>query len=266
MDKYLTIFKVSFAQEFAYRMNFIMWRVRNVLQIFLVFFLWDSVFSNPNTQIFGYSRGEILTYVFMLLIVRSIVMATRSIDVAGEISRGDISNYLVKPVSHIGYWFTRDISSKALNLSFAVVEVGLLWAILRPPLIFQTNPILILFFAVSLLLSVFIYFLFMYILNLLPFWYPEQSWGVIFLLFIFVDFLGGGVFPLDVLPKFWQGIVNLTPFPYLMFFPIQTYLGKLTTTKVLGNFAIEIVWIGLLLFIAGKVWKAGIKRYEAEGK
>ena len=103
MNKYLTIFKISFAQEFAYKVNFVMWRVRNVMQIFLVFFLWDSVFSGSERVVFGYDRARILTYIFGILLVKSLVYSSRSIDVAGEISRGDLSNYLTKPISYFRY-------------------------------------------------------------------------------------------------------------------------------------------------------------------
>ena len=103
MKKYLQIFKLSFQQEFAYRLNFVMWRVRNILQIILLFFLWSSVFKDPQTEVFGYNQEKILTYVFGILILRAIVFSARAVDVAGEISNGDITNFLLKPVSYFKY-------------------------------------------------------------------------------------------------------------------------------------------------------------------
>src|SRR3990172_12211682 len=141
MKKYLAIFRISFAQEFAYRLNFIMWRVRNVMQIILIFFLWSSVFSDPSRVVFGYDKARILTYVFGILIIKAIVLSARTVDVAGEISSGDLTNFLLKPVNYFKYWFTRDLSSKALNLSFAVVEFFLLYLVLKPSLFFQTDAI-----------------------------------------------------------------------------------------------------------------------------
>ncbi|HJX46074.1 MAG TPA: ABC-2 family transporter protein, partial [Patescibacteria group bacterium] len=132
MKKYLSVFKISFQQEFAYRVNFIMWRVRNVTQLFLVFFLWDTVFSAQGKVIFGYDKTRILTYVFGLLIIRAFVLSARAVDVAGEVANGDLSNYLIKPVSYFKYWLTRDLSSKALNLIFAAFETTALFFILKP--------------------------------------------------------------------------------------------------------------------------------------
>src|SRR5436190_170093 len=238
--KYLSVFKISFQQEFAYRFNFIMWRVRNVLQIFLVFFLLDSVFSTPGRVIFGYTREKILTYVFLTIFVKALVFSARAVDVSGEIGRGELTNYLLKPVSYFKYWMTRDIASKALNMSFALVEFSLLALFLKPTLFFQTNFLYLLAFLLSILVAILIYFCLLFIVSAIPFWMPEASWGVNFLLIVVLDFLSGSLFPIDVLPTLWQKFLYLTPFPYLVFFPIQIYLG---------NFSLPFVLQGL--FVAG---------------
>ena len=132
MYKYWAIFRISFQQEFAYRLNFVMWRVRNVLQIFLIFFLWSTVFSDPSKNFFGYDRARILTYVFGILIVKSIVLSARGVLVANDIAGGGLTNYLLKPVGYFKYWLTRDSSSKALNLFFSVFEFSILYLVLKP--------------------------------------------------------------------------------------------------------------------------------------
>jgi ABC-2 type transport system permease protein len=267
MGKYLQVFKISLAQEFSYRVNFVMWRVRNIIQIFLVFFLWDTVFSNTSRELFGYDRSRILTYIFGLLIVKSLVLSTRSIDVAGDISRGDISNYLLKPVNYFKYWLTRDFSSKVLNLIFAFFETVLLFVILKPPFYLQTNPITLLAFVVTLVIAIFIYFTIVFITSSVPFWIPEAAWGVHFILTaIFVEFLSGALFPLDILPQILQKIVYMTPFPYLIFFPIEIYLGKISGFILLKGIGISFLW-AVFLWIALKIiWNKGLKVYQAYGK
>lgn len=266
MKKYLSIFKISFQQEFAYRLNFVMWRVRNVLQVFLAFFLWDSVFSDPNRNLFGYDRAKILTYVFGMLVIKSIVTSSRTIDVPGQIARGELMNHLLKPISYFKYWFVRDVSSKTLNLSFAVIETLLLFLILRPDVFFQTDVVYVFFFIVSLVLAVILYFLLLFLASMLPFWHPEQAWGVIFLLFIIVEFLGGGVFPIDILPDAIQKALYLTPFPYLLFVPLQTYLGKMDTLFLVRNTIVALMWVGLLSVLVRNVWNRGLRIYNADGR
>jgi len=179
VNKYLQVFKISFQQEFVYRVNFIMWRVRNVLQIFLVFFLWDTIFSDPGRVVFGYDRARILTYVFGLLIVRAFVLSARTIEVSGEVARGDLSNYLLKPLNYFKYWLTRDISSKTLNLAFAAVEAFILYLILKPPFFIQENLLSLGFFLIAIISAMFIYFVLVFIISAVPLWIPEAGWGTV---------------------------------------------------------------------------------------
>jgi len=267
VKKYLSVFRISFAQEFAYRLNFIMWRVRNVMQILLLFFLWTTVFSESGRTIFGYNKGEILTYVFGVLIVRAIVFSARAVDVAGEISTGDLTILLLKPINYFKYWLTRDISSKALNLAFATVEITILFSLLRPQFFFQTNGYSLLGFGISLIIAILLFFSILMTTNFVAFWAPQVAWGAqFFVIVVIADFLAGVLFPLDILPSVVQKILLFTPFPYLIFFPIQVYLGKIIGGAMWGGILISIIWLSILLALTNKVWHRGLLVYRAEGR
>lgn len=267
MKKFIQVFKISFIQEFAYRANFIMWRLRNILQIFLVFFLWDAVFSNPTKTVFGYDRAKMLTYVFGLLIVRAFVLSARAVDVAGEIANGEISNFLVKPINYFKYWLTRDIASKSLNLVFAFIEAILLYLILKPPFFIQTSLLYNFGFLLSLMVAMFIFFLLLFIVSAVPFWMPEAAWGAQFLVIVVItEFLSGAMFPLDILPGVLQNTLNLLPFPYLIFFPLQIYLGKLGFLQITKGIFISGVWIFILWYVMKRVWQKGLSVYESYGR
>lgn len=267
MNKYLSVFKISFHQEFAYRLSFVMWRVRNVLQILVVFFLWDTIFSFREGELFGYDRDKILTYVLGLVFVKAFVLSARAQDVAGEIARGEIINYLLKPLNYFKYWLTRDLSSKTLNLSFALGEFTLLYFILKPPFYFQVNFFQILLFLLSIGLAILTYFLLLFIVNAIPFWAPELGWGGHFIFtVIMVEFLSGVLFPLDILPMGIQNVLSFTPFPYLIFFPLQIYLGKITGLLAVKGILISFAWIFILWFLMKWIWQKGFKAYQAYGR
>ncbi len=267
MNKYLSIFKISFEQEFAYKLNFIMWRVRNVFQIIVTFFLWNTIFSDPGRVVFGYDRTKILTYVFALMIVRAVVLSARAVDVSRDVAEGDLSNYLVKPVSYFKYWFTRDISSKILNLSFAAAEFAALFAIFTPRFYFQKDPYILGAFLISLIIAVLIYFCILFIISAVPFWAPELGWASQFLVaIVIIEFLSGALFPIDVLPVILQKIIMSLPFPYLIYFPVQVYLGKITGAAQIQGFLISAVWVFALWFLMKSVWTRGLKVYQALGR
>jgi ABC-2 type transport system permease protein len=267
MSKYLQILKISFQQEFTYRLNFIMWRVRNVIQILVFFFLWSSVFSVQGSNYFGYDKEKIIAYAFLLIFVRAIVMSSRSVDVAGIISNGELSNLLIKPVNFFKYWITRDISSKSLNIIFSIFEIVILFLILKPNIFIQTNFFQIILFIISLLIAALIFFCIAMLTSFIPFWIPEVSWGAQFLVIVvFVEFLSGAFFPLDVFPEAVFKILRFTPFPHLIFVPIKTYLGVESLSTTLGSLSIGLVWSLILWILMKRVWQKGLKIYEAVGR
>lgn len=267
MGKYLQVFKISFQQEFAYRLSFVLWRVRNVLQILVVFFLWDTVFTFRESTLFGYDRDKILTYVFGLIIIRAFVLSARAQDVSGEIARGEIINYLLKPVSYFKYWLTRDFSSKALNLVFAAGEFSVLYFVLKPPFYIQTSAFQIVLFLIAVSLAMVAYFLLLFVVDAIPFWAPELGWGGHFLFsIILVEFLSGLLFPLDILPQALQNVLSFTPFPYLIFFPLQVYLGKISGYPAFRGIIISFVWVLILYLVMTWIWKRGLKAYQAYGR
>jgi len=267
MTKYWQIFKISFQEEFAYRFNFVLWRVRNVFQILLTFFLWNTVFSNPQTVIFGYDRSRILTYVFGIIIVRALVLSARAMDVATDIAQGDFSNYLVKPISYFKFWFTRDVASKTLNLSFAALEFTILFLILRPPFFFQTDIYVFLTFLISVGIAILIYFFLLFIVSAIPFWTPEVAWGSHFLVtVVIIESLSGSLFPINILPSGLQSIVLSTPFPYLIYFPVQVYLGNIGGLELVRGLLVGIFWVVTLWFSLNLIWQRGLKAYQAVGR
>lgn len=267
MQKYIQIFKISFEEEFVYRLNFILWRIRNVFQILLTYFLWSTVFSNPQTVIFGYDRSRILTYVFGIMIVRAFVLSARAMDVSGDVSDGNLSNYLLKPVSYFKYWFTRDLSSKTLNLIFAAIEFTALFIILKPPFYFQTDIYTFLTFIISIAIAIFLYFTLLFLVSAVPFWAPELGWGSHFVVtVVIIEALSGSLFPINILPANLQGIVMSLPFPYLIYFPIQVYLGNISGIDLVRGLGISVLWAVFLWFAMNYVWQKGMKAYQAIGR
>lgn len=265
MKKYLTVFGLSFENEFVYRFNFIIWRIRNVLRILMTFFLWNSVFSTNNVA-FGYNKEQIIAYVFLVLLVSTFVTASPSNEnIGSEIANGDLSNYLVKPISYLGYWLTRDWSSKLLNMLFAIGEITALYLIFKPHLEIPTLAALLLGVLVV-IFSTILHFFITKIFVLVSFWTPENTWGLMFVFLVFLEVLSGGIFPLDVLPKNIYSLIMLTPFPYLTYFPVGVLIGKFSSPDIIKFSLIGIVWIAISYIATTIIWKRGIKSYSSYGK
>ena len=265
VKKYFTVFKISWSNGFVYRLNFLLWRLRSVIVILTVYFLWDAVFKGDQI-IAGYTKDKILTYVFLTSVLTSLVFSNRSIDAAGEITDGRLSNYLLRPINYHLYWFSRDFADKFLNLVFSFIEIILLYFILQPPIFLQTNPVIIIQFISAVIGAIILNFMMGNFTSYLSFWTPGNAWGFWFLFLLFRDFLGGVMYPLDIFPRIVTSILNLLPFSYLLYFPANVYLGKITGGDFYFGVLIMTLWIVIVSFSIKKIWQRGVKSYEAIGR
>ena len=263
--KYWAVFKTSWSNGFVYRLNFLLWRARSVIIVLTVYFLWDTIFQN-NPAAFGYTHEKILTYVFMTLLLRSLILGGRSIDVGGEISDGRLSNYLLRPVNYFYYWFTRDWADKLLNMIFSIAEITVLYFWLRPQIMFPTDSATILLFLAAVSIGIGLNFVIGFITSTATFWAPGNTWGFWFIYLVILEVLSGIMFPLYVLPKIAYDLLMLTPFPYLLYFPTAVYLGKLELTLILRGLLVSGVWLVALYWLSRKFWNKGVMVYQSEGR
>lgn len=264
LSKYFLIARNTWDETLTYRLNFVMWRVRVVLGILTMYFLWSALLS-PGGNILGYTRELMLTYILGTSLINSIVISSRSYEVGEQINSGDLSNFLLRPINYFAYWFTRDLGDKAMNIVFSAAELIILFLILAPPILIQSDIGLILLTFTSCMLALVMYFLLNFLLGLIGFWSPEV-WAPRFIFFTILTFFSGGLFPLDILPKPLFSVLEFLPFPYLLFFPLKIYLGQLALVEIIRGTIISSVWIGLLFLIVKFVWAKGLRVYTAYGR
>lgn len=264
MNKYLLVASLSLQEYFAYRLNFILWRVRVVVSILISYFLWNAIYLRTG-QVFGYQMSQMLTYILLTIFINSVVFSTQTARVAEEINLGLLSRYLIHPISYFKYTLSRDIADKIINTFFSFFEFLVLFILLKPPVVIQTNMFYILLFLITVVLAGILYFEINILLSSIAFW-SYETWAPRFIFLILVSFLAGNYFPLDIVPSGIYKILALLPFTYLVFFPLKIYLGQFNSSFLLSGFVILSVWVVSLFFLMKYVWRKGLKVYTAEGQ
>ncbi|PIP32451.1 hypothetical protein COY59_02425 [Candidatus Gottesmanbacteria bacterium CG_4_10_14_0_8_um_filter_37_24] len=264
MRKYYYIFKNSLLEYFAYRLNFILWRIRIIVSVLISFFLWQSIYRT-NYQVFGYKESQLLTYIILIIFINGISQSTQTFKIAYEINYGKLANILIQPINYFGLNLARDLSDKVLNTLFSLFEIVIIITLLNVPFILQTDFSLIILFIISIILSAILYFEINILLSFIGFW-SKEIWAPRFVFYIVVSFLAGIYFPLDILPKVLYTALRILPFPYLVYFPLKIYLGGLNHDFIFFGFFITIIWIILLSVMLKIVWRKGLETYTSEGR
>jgi ABC-2 type transport system permease protein len=252
-------------EYFIYRVNFFIWRFRSIVSFLTLIFFWQAVYGVKN-NVFGYSEAQMLTYIVGIAVLRAVILGGRVADLAGLIKDGGMVNkFLLRPWNVIKVWFVRDLASKVLNLFLVVIEVYLIINLLNLSFYTPQNLSYLGLFIISCLLSLPLYFLLDFMLSIIAFWVdnvwaPRWLFGVIFL-----QFLSGRFFPLDVLPNFVYNLIQLTPFPYLIYFPLKIYLQQVSLFQAGKIIGLLVFWLVVIYFATKKLWKIGLRQYTAYG-
>ncbi len=265
LRKYWFSLIISLKEDTVYIASVLAWRVRSVLRVLVVYVLWSSMLLGYE-NVSHYSRTTLLSYVLLTMIIQAVVFSSRTIDISNDISSGDLTNILLKPINYFKYYLAQDLGNKAMNLVFSIAEFSLFIYFFRPPLFLQSDLALLAISLLLLILAVFIYYFLNIILGFLALYNPENVWAPRFLFIMIVDFLAGSLFPLDILPPVLFKLLMLTPFPYFLYFPTAVYLGKFTGVSLVFYSFMGMVWLFAFSRLAIVLWRRGLKVYEAWGR
>src|SRR6266436_4601758 len=122
MKKYWFVFAIYWQEGLSRRASFLMERFCALVVLISFYYFWSALLKN-RTSFAGYDRTQMITYVLGMNILRSLVFATRTEEIASEINHGRLSGYLLKPVNFMLYTLSRDLSEKSINLVSSLIEV-----------------------------------------------------------------------------------------------------------------------------------------------
>jgi len=264
VKKYYQLAKLTLEEYLVYRLNFILWRFRSFIFFLTLFFFWLAVYGQK-TEALGYQKAQMIAYIVIVAFLRGVVLATRTADLAGQIRSGELTRVVILPVKMVKFLFTRDMVDKGLNLGFVFLEIGLILLIFKFPFYFPAHFQTYFYFAIAIFLAIFLYFFYSFFLSVTSFW-TEELWATRWLFgVIILNFFAGSIFPVDILPNWLLKIIYLTPFPYMVFFPVKIWLEQLAPTAILKAIIVSFGWLFFFFWLSRFLWKKGIKNYGAYG-
>ncbi|MEY2562562.1 MAG: viologen exporter family transport system permease protein [Verrucomicrobiota bacterium] len=265
MKKYLTVFNLGLQNTFVYRWNYFLRAVFGLIPLMGTVFLWRAVFREPGGGMHGYNYGSMIFYYLLTIVVSNLVTPTEDEwQIASDIREGQINSYLTKPVNYLAYRFSIFLSGR---LVFTAVTIPPILAILyyfRGFLSFPSSPLTYVCTLLSLIMAGLIQFFITYSLAMMAFWILEIS-TIVFIVYSFEYFLGGQMFPVDIMPAAIQAVMKWLPFYYELFCPIAIFMERLRGAEMGQALAIEAGWVFLTWSAANLMWKRGLGHYQAVG-
>lgn len=266
MQKYRHVFSIGIQSTLVYRVNFLVRALFGLVPLLALILLWRAIYEGrADASVGGYSLPEVITYYLVVNIVVALTAVTEDDwQIAADIRDGRISQFLLKPIDYLAYRLCLFGAGRAVYTLAALVPTALFLWFQREHLLAPASPLHFAAFAVSLVLTALLQFFVSFTMALLAFWVLEVA-TFIFILFAFEYVAGGHLFPLDLLPPAVQTALGFTPFPYMLFFPVHIYLGRVEGPALAQGLVVQTAWVLALFALARVVWRRGLKHYSAVG-
>jgi len=263
MGKYRRIFLNVIEEASAYRLNHILSFLCVAVPLLAIVFLWRAVYKETSL-IKGYSESMMITYYILSVWLGDLTGVVLQWEITSDIRDGNLSIHLLRPMNYQLYNLFANLGA---NLPYALVGAGitLLFVLcLARDFYLPSSLLSIPLFLLSLLLAMILAFQFTFLFSLSAFWLEENS-SVGLFVDTLIPLMAGNLLPLDLFPSPISHILNSLPFKYLLYFPIDVYLGRVNLPSVVWGLFSMLLWIGVLQALIAIVWRRGLKRYTAVG-
>lgn len=262
MKKYLAVCANSIKKNLIYRVNSLIMVFSVFFSFVVIFYFWNSIYRQGN-QIGNYSLKEIISYYVFVTIFELLVVGDNTAwSIGDEIKNGQITSSILKPIKYLEFKFSQSIGGLAFRSMLFSPAIVAVFFLLKKYLVLPQNKFVFLIFILSAMISYVLYFLIYYIVGIVSFW-AVDSYGFFFAAFVIINFMQGGLLPLDLLPSWFVSFGNFLPFKFLFFVPVGVVTGR--TVFQFSFVLIPIAWCVGLYFLARFLYKKGLKKYEGYG-
>jgi ABC-2 type transport system permease protein len=225
---------------------------------------WLGAFHNKS-QIGGWTLNNITAYYFLLTIASSLLVSHIEEDISDyDIKQGDLVRYLLRPYSYYWIKFFEETPWRLLQGFYGIILLAIFLFWLGNFLQLHVNVDWY-FITPAIILAYFISFTYKMNLGLTAFWLKDAR-ALHQVLEIIAIVLGGGVVPLELMPGYLKKIADLTPFPYITYYPITIFQGKYQLDILLKIIGFQFLWLSFLLIARRVMWSRGIRSFTATGQ
>jgi ABC-2 type transport system permease protein len=261
-DVYRAQFKATIALQLQYRVSLLIWLVWSVLQPVVSLTVWSTVAASTGGQVGGYAPSDFAAYFLIGMWVTHVTFTWVMHEFEYRVRHGQFSPKLLRPVHPIHADIADNVAYKLLTAPvLALATLVLIWTF-QPRI--APEPWALAAFVPALLLAFWIHFLTGWTLALAAFWMTRVA-AVNQLYFIATVFLSGAWVPLTLLPAPIQWLSWLLPFRWMLAFPTELLMGRLTRYDTAVGLGMQLLWCVAVFALWRTFWGRAVKQYTAVG-
>lgn len=269
MAPYLAFIRSSLLGMLAYRMRYFTGILTYLLYVSIHYFIWQAVFQgasqelDPTRTINGYTFPEMVTYITMAWIARSLYFSNVDYEIDEIVKSGQLSIFLLRPVSFQLLMISQACGELLFRMIFFSLPIGVVIAAIfpiLPPNGLSGVALFLLATAVSFLIMAELNFL----VGLVAIHFQSIS-SLMQAKHYLLQLLSGLLIPLTFFPPAAEAILKVLPFQLLTYVPLQFYLGKVGPGETMWLLLHMGFWVMCLHLLGVVFWRYSASRVVVQG-
>ena len=260
---YSTFLRNAFLEMLAYRLRYFTGIFTYLMFVSVNYFIWKAVFEAQveGASVKGFSLEEMITYVSIAWIARSLYFSNIDEDIDEMVRTGQIGIFLIRPVNFQFMLVCKAIGQSLFRLSFFTLPISIVILSVFPVSL-PAGSLNFFYFLLMTVGSFFILVLLNFNIGLLAFDFKSIR-GVMRAKYFLVQLLSGLLLPLTFFPKWIQPFLDILPFKMIAYVPLQFYLGKIQNPA--NEFMALCVWLFVLFFLGEILSKRSFNKLTIQG-
>ena len=177
LQTWWTILRICLEERLVYRGDFALGTLMRFLPIVTQIFLWAAIFiGSSKTTIANYTYHDMIAYYLLTMISRAFSsMPGLASGIAAQIRNGEIKKFLIQPVDLLGFLLLARVAHKLVYYVVAAGPFALVFFLCRGYFPGWPEPIVMLAFLASLVMSFLLGFFLEATMGMIGFWFLEVS-------------------------------------------------------------------------------------------
>ena len=262
LEIYRAQLRTMIAVQLQYRASLVIWLIGLVLEPVVYLVVWNTVAQASGGEVGGFGSADFAAYFIASMVVNHLCFTWHMWEYDYRIRQGLLSPMLLRPLHPVHADLADNFAYKVITLVVMIPTTIALILVFRP----QLEPPLwsAVLFLPALVMAFFIQFLLGWALAMAAFWTTRIN-AINRMYFLGKLFLAGQIAPLALLSPALQTVATISPFRWMLSFPVELLLGLLPRERALWGLAAQAAWLLLSIVAVKLVWRAGVKRYAAFG-
>jgi ABC-2 type transport system permease protein len=254
-----TLLRIGVAETVAYRAEFLVW-ILTTTQPLIMMSLLTSVARDK--QFHGYSSDDFVAYYLANLIVRQLTGNWVAWQIMEEVRIGTMAMRLLRPIHPFFSYVASHLAAIPFR-TLVALPLAVILLVTSGTHNLTHDPLQLAMLPISIGLAWLLTFAILFAIGALAF-FMTQTMALANLYFGLYALLSGYLLPLELMPKL-AAVASWLPFRYTLDVPVAIMTKPMSGEALAGLLGRQAAWVGIMLFVALQIWRAGVRRFESVG-